>query len=255
MTNELSDLGNLPSDIKEDGDFLGGYNPFESNVYDFSVTLAYISTAQSGAKCMNITVKSSDDRELKAQFWMTSGTAKGCLPYYTNQKTGEKKYLPGYTIARHLALLATGKELNTLVVEKKHIKLYNKEQKAEVPTEVSMCTELLNKPIKAAVIKRLVDKTKDSGTVDTEGKKVYTATGEVRTENEIVKLFHARDKRTVTEIIAKAEKAEFHDKWLAKWLGETEDKTSKNTGVSGLPGAAPAMNNTPVNAEVSNLFN
>ena len=29
MTNELSFLDNLPEDIKDNGDFLGGFNPFE----------------------------------------------------------------------------------------------------------------------------------------------------------------------------------------------------------------------------------
>jgi hypothetical protein len=244
---------NASADIKDDGDFLGGYNPFETDLYDFTITLAYFGVSPGGAKCLNVTLV-QDKRELKQQFWITSGTAKGCLPYYTNKKTGEKAYLPGFTVARHISKLgAGGKELDQLVVEKKHIKLYNREQKKEIPTEVLMCTELIGKPITCGVIKRLVDKTKDTNTVDATGKKVYAPTGEFRTENEIVKIFRTRDRMTVTEIEGKAEKAEFATRWLDKWFGQVEDKRTQNAGVAGgvaTPGTAPA----PVSSVSADLF-
>jgi len=251
--SSLLDGLDATADVKEDGDFLGGFSPFESDLYTFTVKLAYFTVSAGGAKCLNVTFKDANDRELKQQFWITSGTAKGCLPYYINQKTLEKHFLPGFTAAKHLALLTTGKEISKLTLEDKHIKLYSYDAKAEVATSVPMCVEMLGKPIICGVVKRLTDATKDSGTVDAAGKKIYSATGEVKIENEVVKLFHARDKRTVTEILAKATEAEFADKWLKKWKGNTEDKTSKQSGVAGKATAA-ATASTASGVDLGALF-
>jgi len=248
-------------DIKDQGDFLGGFNAFESDIYDFSIEAAYITIADSGAKCLNVEFKNGN-KTLKQQFWFTSGKSKGCKNFYINQKTQEKHFLPGYTMARHLALLtAGGKELHQLTVENRTVKLYNKDAKKELPTMVPMCVELLGKTVSAGVIKRLVDKTKDSNTVDKEGNKIYIPTGETRTENEVVKLFRTRDKMTVTEIMAKAEKAEFADKWLEAWKGKVEDRTSKNNGTAGVPGvpgvapqAAAGQTAAGTPADFGNLF-
>lgn len=240
--------------VKEDGDFLGGYSPFETDLYDFVITAAYFTLSKGGAKCLNVNFK-QDKRELKQQFWITSGTSKGCLPYYVNQKTGEKSYLPGYTAAHDLAkLTCAGKELNQLAAEERHIKLYNREAKAEVPTKVLMCTEMLNKPVTAGVIKRLVDRTKATGVVDANGKAVYAPTGEFRTENEVVKFFRTRDRMTVTEIKVQAEKAEFATRWLDKYFGTTEDKRSKNNGIAGGVTAGSAATAPADNAAVAGLF-
>ena len=225
-------------DIKDKGDFLGGFSALDSDIYDFIVEAAYITVAPSGAKCLNVDLK-TDNRTIKQQFWFTSNKQKGCKNFYINQKTGDKEYLPGFIMARHLALLcAGGKELHQLAIERRTIKLYNKEHKKEMPTQVPMCVEMLGKPISAGVIKRLVDKNQDSGTVDANGNKIYVPTGQTRTENEVVKFFRTKDRMTVTEILAKAEKAEFAEKWLAMWKGKVDDRTSKANGTAGAPGAA-----------------
>ena len=239
--------------IKDDGDFLGGYNPFESDLYDFIVKAAYFTLSAGGAKCLNVILK-QDKRELKQQFWITSGTGKGCLPYYINQKTQEKQFLPGFTVANHLAkLTCKGKAIGQMVVEERMIKMYNKAAKAEIPTKVLMCIEMLDQAVTAGVVKRLVDKTKDTGTVDASGKKIYMATGEFRTENEVVKFFRTRDRMSVAEIEAKAEKAEFATRWLDKWFGQTEDKRTQNNGTAGTVNAG--TNAAPVeSAAVAGLF-
>jgi len=235
-------------DIKDRGDFLGGFEALDSDIYDFVVESAYITIADSGAKCLN-TVFKSGNRTVKQQFWFTSGKTKGCKNFYINQKTLEKEFLPGYIMARHLALLAAnGKELHQLTVEKRTIKLYNKDAKKELPTEVPMCVEMLGKSVSAGVIKRLVDKTRDSNTVDKNGNKIYVATGETRHENEIDKFFRTRDRMTVTEIMAKAETAEFAAKWLDRWKGKIDDRTAKNTGTVGAPGAPAQAAATGANA-------
>lgn len=253
---EDMDTGATGEQISDGGDFLGGYNAWESNLYACTIAEAYFTCSSSGAKCLNVTFKNDDNKELKQQFWMTTNKAKGCKAYFVT-KQGDKNFLPGFVAATHLALLTSGKELKQLVLENKFVKIYNSEQKKEVPTEVPMCVEMLGKQVTLGVIKRIVDKTKDSNTVDAQGNKVYLPTGETRTENEVVKIFRTRDRMTVTEIRAKAEKAEFADKWLEKWKDQVEDRSTKGgtvNGNSGAPGAPNAGASTPA-AEVTSLFN
>jgi len=231
------------SDIKADGDFLGGFSPFESDMYDFTVTMAYLNVAASGAKCMSVTFKTAEGKEFKQDFYYTSGKAKGGKNFYTNTKTGEKHFLPGFTMAQHLACLTAGKTtLSQLTIEERHIKLYSKEAKAEVATPVNMCVEMLDKPVSIGVIKRLVDKQKDSGSVDAQGKKIYICTGESKIENEAIKAFRTRDKMTVTEILAKSTEAVFAAKWVQKYKGTTEDRTTKTNGTAGAPKMTPTGN-------------
>jgi len=238
----------IPSDIKENGDFLGGFSALESGVYDATVELAYMSVADSGAKAVNILLKTSDGRQMRQQFWITSGTAKGGLPYYVNQKTLEKKFLPGFEMAQHLCLLTIGKAINTLETEEKVINLYSSAEGKELPTKVDMLVDLLGKPITAGVIKQIVDKNKKN---DQTG--VYEPTGEVRTENEVDKFFRTRDGMTVTEIKAKATEAKFKTQWSDKWDGQIRDKSSKTAGVHGTSGA-PSKPGKPANNTADTLF-
>ena len=223
-------------DVKEDGDFLGGFGVLESGVVDTTIELAYVTVADGGAKALNCTFKTTDGRTLRQQFWMTSGTAKGCLPYFVNQKTLEKKFLPGYTIASHICLLAAGKRIATLPTEDKVINLYSYKESKEVMTKVDMVVDLLGKPITLGVIKQLVDKTKATGETDANGKAVYVATGETRAENEVDKVFRTRDGLTVAEITAKATEAKFKGQWAAKWEGQVRDKSTKSAGAAGTAG-------------------
>lgn len=228
----------MPTDIKEEGDFLGGNAVMESCYSGFVVDTAYSSTSAGGATAMNVVLKTADGKQqLRQQFWMSSGTAKGCLPYYTT-KDGEKKFLPGFILANHLCMLAAGKQLALLTpgvpiidTEERAIMLYSPKESKELLTKVDMFTDLLGKPIAAGVIKQIVDKTKKN---DMTGQ--YEPTGETREENEIVKFFHHRDGRTVTEITAKLPAAIFKDQWVNKWEGQTRDKSTKSNGIAGVPG-------------------
>jgi hypothetical protein len=87
-----------------------------------------------------------------------------------------------------------------------------------------------------------VDKTKknDAG--------VYEATGETRDENEIDKLFRAKDRMTTAEIRAQADTAGFIDTWDAKFSGIVKMKAKGAGGTAGAPkaaGAAPAAAKKP----------
>lgn len=236
----MSLLKNLTTDqsIQEEKDSVGGSRVRESGLYHTTVALAYITKSDGGALALNVTFK-DDEGELRQQFWMTSGTAKGCKNYYEDKK-GQKQYLPGFLHANALSLLTVGKEISELDTEEKVVNLYSSEAKAEVPTKVQMLTDLLNKEVLLGVIKQTVDKTAK----DAAGN--YVPTGEHREENEVDKIFRASDKKTTAEIRAQAEEANFFSVWEGKWAGKTKDKTSKTAGTAGAPKAAgPALNSRP----------
>lgn len=227
----MSLLANLNTDstIADEKDSIGGSRVRESGLYPLNIALAYITKSEGGAMALNLSLK-DDDGEVRQQLWMTSGTAKGGNNYYIDKK-GDKQYLPGFNMANSLALLTLGKEISTLDTEDKVINLYNFETKGDVPTKVAMVVDLLGKDILVGLIKQTVDiNKKDDATGE------YKASGEVRDENEIDKLFRAEDRMTSSEIRAQATEAVFADTWEAKWKGQTKNK-AKGAAAGGTAGA------------------
>ena len=138
--------------------------------------------------------------------------------------------------ANALTLLTVGKEIGQLDTEKKVVNLYSSTEKKEVPTQVDMLMDLIGQEVLLGLLKQTVDKTaKDAAGV-------YQPTGESRDENEVDKIFRARDKMTTAEIRAQAEQANFFAVWEQKWAGKVKDKTTKgaNTGTAGAPRQAAA---------------
>ena len=239
----MSLLANLASDasIADEKDSIGGSGPLDSGLYNCTVSMAHINKASSGALGLVLTLKTSDNKEVRQTLWMTSGTAKGSKNYYED-RNGEKHYLPGFIAANALSLLTVGKEISQLDTETKVINLYSPEAKSEVPTKVEVLMDLLGQEIIAGVIKQTVDKTKKN-----EATGQYEATGETRDENEIDKVFRAKDRMTTAEIRAQAEEATFINAWDQKWTGKVKDRAKGATsGLPGVPklGAAPAATGT-----------
>ena len=225
------------STIEDEKDVVGGGSRVrESGLYPMKVALAYLSKSAGGALSLNLTFK-DDAGEVRQQFWMTSGTAKGGKNYY--EKDGKRNYLPGFLHANALALLTVGKEISQLDTEDKVVNLYSYEAKAEVPTKVAMVMDLLDKEALVGLIKQTVDKNvkNDAG--------AYVPSGETREENEVDKVFRASDRMTTAEIRAEATEATFVNLWDQKWTGKVKDKSTKGAaGVAGAPqgAAAPAAN-------------
>jgi hypothetical protein len=232
----MSLLANLATDaaIAEDRDTIGGNGPLASGLYPATIALAYLTKSAGGAIGLVLHAKTEAAGEIRQTLWMTSGTAKGAKNYY--EKDGAKHYLPGFTLANSLALLAAGKEIAQLDTETKVVKVYSSEAQAEVPTKVEVPVDLLDKEILIGLIKQTVDK----NVKDDDGK--YVPTGETREENEIDKFFRARDKMTVAEIRAQAEEATFVNLWDQKWTGKERNKAKGAAagGTAGLPKAAGA---------------
>lgn len=232
----MSLLKSLTTDesIANEKDSVGGGNVLESAIYDFEVTMAYLTKAASEAIGVVLHFKTEDNKELRQTIYITSGKEKGCKNYYENAK-GEKQYLPGFNTVNSLALLTVGKELSELDTEEKLVKVYSSTAKAEVPTKVQVITELLGKRILAGVLKQNVDKTKKNDVTQK-----YKPTGETRFQNEIDKLFRQKDSLTTAEVRAQAEEPAFINTWKEKFTGVVVDKTSKDAKPSGVAGAPKA---------------
>lgn len=221
------------NDIAAEKDSVGGGFVLDSNIYNFTVKLAYLQKADSEAVALVVHLTTEDDKDVRQQFWMSSGKAKGCKNYFVD-KNGEKQYLPGFNMANSLCLLTVGKEISQMETEIKVVNLYSNEAKAEVPTNVEMLTELLGKQVIGGLLKQIVDKTQKNDSGD------YVPTGETREENELDKLFRERDGKTTAEILAQAPEAVFIETWKKKWVGQVKDKSTKTAGTAGAPKAAGA---------------
>lgn len=239
----MSLLANLATDssITDERDSLGSSGPLDSGLYHCIIGMAHISKSKGGAMGMVLTLKTDAGKEVRQTLWMTSGTAKGCKNYY--EKDGQKSYLPGFITANALCLLATGKEVSAMETETKVINLYSPEAKAEVPTKAEVLMDLLGKEVIVGLIRQTVDKTKLNETTGT-----YEATGETRDENEIDKIFRAKDRMTTAEIRAQAEEAVFINSWEQKWAGKVKDRAKgAAAGLPGVPklGGAPSAAKKP----------
>ena len=221
------------NDIAAEKDSVGGGFVLDSNVYNFTIKLAFLQKAASDALSLVVHLTTEDGKDVRQQFWMTSGKEKGCKNYYVD-KNGDKQYLPGFNMANSLCLLTVGKEISQMETETKVVNVYSKEASAEVPTNVEMLTELLGKQVLGGLIKQVVDKTAK----DAAGN--YQPTGETREENELDKLFRERDGKTTAEILAQAPEAVFIETWKKKWVGQVKDKSTKTAGTAGAPKAAGA---------------
>lgn len=232
-------LSTLSTDaaIADETDSLGSGSVFDSGLYKCSIDLAYINKVESGALGLVVHLKTENKRELRQTLWMTSGTAKGGKNYY--EKDGEKIYLPGFLQANALSLLTIGKEISSLDTETKVVKLYSPQEKKEVPTKVEVLVDLLNQEILVGVIKQKVSKTKKNAATGE-----YEATDETRDENDIDKLFRARDRMTTAEIRAQETEAKFCDSWEKRWTGITKDRTKASRDAKAAPGA-PAATKKP----------
>lgn len=227
----MSLLKSLKTDdtVQEEEDRLGGAVLLDSGVYDAKISTAFVTESAGGAMCLNVNFD-IDGKELRQRFYVTSGRAKGQKSYYET-RDGEKKHLPGYNMGNSLCLLTVGKELPEMEDEKKIVKLWDPNAKAEVPTEVPVLTDLIGQEITLGIIRQTTDKV----TKDASGN--YVATGEVREENEVDKFFRQRDKLTTAEIRGGLDEPKFFESWKNKWTDQVRDKS---TGGAGATKAAAA---------------
>lgn len=247
LLKRVAELSAGVNDIEEAGDVLGGgFGPIVAGVYDATISMAYAKEADSGAIGVHFQFKLDNGNDYREAVYITSGKAKGCKNYY--EKDGVKHYLPGYNIANAIALLSIGKEITDIDTETKTISVYNADAKAEVPTPSEVLVELLNQPIKLAILHNLEVKQTKVGSD-------YVDTDETRETNNIDKVFRSDDDMTVSEVRAgNTGKGIFVEAWAERNAGKVRDKTKgKGTGSTGGAPKASAPAATP--KPKTSLFN
>jgi len=204
---------------------------FESGVYDVVIDTAYIDSSASGAISANFVFKAQDGRTLNQTIYITSGEAKGRLPYYI--RDGKKIPLPGFSTANSIALLTVGEEINTLETETKVLSLYDYDAKKNTPQQKEVIMDLLGQEVTLGVLRVIEDKrVKDSS-----GN--YVPSGETRIINEIDKVFRTSDKMTTSEIRKGKTEPEYFGSWSEANTGKTRDKSEGKKGET-RSGSAPA---------------
>ena len=200
----------------------GGGFAWESGVYDATVKMVYLNQTASEAMWFNVILEknSGNFAELRENFCVKSGKAKGNKTYYT--KDGKDYPLPGYSIANSMCVAVTGESLPKCMesVEKKTVKVWNPEQKKEVPAERPVIMSLVGKPVKVAVHQVIEDRTARNANGE------YVPTGAARTINKC-KFFGNAEGKTAEEI-EKGEPAARFDKWAQKNTGTVVDTSTKS---------------------------
>jgi len=223
-------FGNFTNDgLEEAGDRLGGGFIFETGVYAGKLTMAYAGqSGAQGSKATSITVLIDiDGKEFKETVWISNRDGENS--YADKQDKNKKHPLPGFTTIDDLCLVSTGYGLADQDVEDKVVKIYNFDDKKDVPTNVPVLVNLLGKDVLVAITRQTVDKQRktDAG---------YVNTGETRDENTIEKFFHVDTRRTVTEIKQQIDEPIFIDAWAGKNTGKTRNKAKGADGKTGAPG-------------------
>lgn len=221
MSNAI--FKNLTTDnMAEAKDTLGGFSRLESDVYPAVIKMAYAGQSQHGAH--NVTVVADvNGQEYRETLYVTN--RKGENFYVDKNDKSIRHPLPGFTVVDDLCLLTTGHALAEQEAEPKVVKVYNPEEKKEVPTEVPVLMDLIGKTIQLGIIKRIEDKTAKN---DQSGE--YEPTGETRETNQIDKIFHVESGRTVSEYRHEIDPAEFLPAWTKRNQGKTRDVSQAGKG-------------------------
>lgn len=223
----MSLFNKLTSDgLEESQDRLGGFSPFDSDIYIGTIKVAYAGTSSGGATSVSVVVD-ADGKEYRETFYVTN--KKGENFFISQDK--KKVPLPGFTVVDDICLIASGKPLANQETEEKVINLYDFDAKKELPKSVPMLTDLVGQKIALGILKQLENKNAKNAAGE------YEPTEETRETNVVDKVFHPEMKLTVAEARNGKEDPEFWDKWVEKNKGTVRDKTEKKAG--GNAGAPP----------------
>ena len=257
----MSLLKNMKSEgLETQEDRLGGFSRKETNVYPLDIKIAYITESKNGALGLNLigTINGQEYRE--PVIWFTNRDKEN---FYKDKDSGKKKPLPGFVTVNNLCRLAVDKELFELDTEDKTVKIYDPEEKKEVPKSVPCITELHGSKVLVAVVEQTVNKSEE------DGKGGYRDIADSRDENFIEHVFHAEYEATVNELTKMGEaKAEGKDipeptflkMWVEKYAGKKRDKRTIKDGESAPKSGRPSASNggsAPQSTEkkTSSLFN
>lgn len=225
----------LFSDLSSDGleetqDRIGGKTLYDTDVYLVEIKLAYAGKSQSGARNVTLVVD-IDGKDYSETIYVTNKKGEN---FFINKDDKDKKKvpLPGFTIMEDICMMTTEKGLAQQDSEEKTVKIYDFDQKKEMPTAVQALTDLHGKKVYLAIVRATENKNEKSS----DG--TYAATADTRETNTIDKVFHNPTKLTVPEARNGLAEGAFFDKWVERNKGVTRDKRTikDGAGTAGRPG-------------------
>jgi hypothetical protein len=224
--------------MEESKDVVGSnFDPVSSGLYDATIKVAYAGKSRSSDSQSVTLVLDLNGREYRETVYVTSGTGEN---YYVSKEDKKTRYpLPSFTMVDDICLLTTGESLSEQASETKVVKIYNYDEKKEVPTEVPVLMGLTGKQVTLGILRNIVDKSKknDSG--------AYVATGETRIENTIDKVFHSETGRTVNEYRHEVMEPEFRDAWETRNKGKDRNRAKGAASSNGASSSGSSGTGSP----------
>lgn len=225
----MSMFANLKTEgLEESQDRLGGYAPWETDIYSGTIKMMYAGESAKGAKSVTV-VFEAGGREYRETVYVTNQKGENFFPNKDDPK--KKVPLPGFTTIDDICLCASGAPLCDQDIQEKMVKLWDPEEKKELPKSVPVLVDLIGKPVSLAISKVLENKNKKN---DSTGE--YEPTAEERNINVIEKVFHTESKMTATEARNGKTEGEFWTAWVERNKGQTRDKRKIKDGSAGQAG-------------------
>ena len=246
----MSIFGNLTNEgLEETTDRLGGFQIRATDIYPATIKAAYAGQSAGGARNVTIVVELPDG-EYSETIYVTNKKGEN---WFLNQNDKSKKVpLPGFTTVDDICLVTTGKSLSEQDSEEKVVKVYDFDERKELPKSVPMLVDLIGQTLFLGIVQQTVDKNQKN-----ESTGEYEPTGETRDENVIEKVFHDPSKMTVVEARQGAAEPVFFEKWLSKNKGNVRNKAKGADGKgtqSGRPGGGAPQSGAGGQKKTSSLF-
>jgi hypothetical protein len=225
MSDNKNPFGSMKSEgLEESQDRLGGFAPIDTKIYTGTVKALFAGQSASGAHNLSLVLDLGGGKEYKETIYISNKKGEN---FFKDKDSGKKMPLPGFTLVNDICLITMEKELSEVDVEEKVVKIYDFEQKKELPTSVKMITEAIGKQISVGILRVLENKNEKNA----DG--VYVATAETKEINRIDKVFHPTAKVTVAEARSGKATGEFWDAWSKKNDGVTRDEREIKDGSGG----------------------
>ena len=246
----MSIFSNLTNEgLEETTDRLGGFQIRATDIYPATIKAAYAGQSNGGARNVTI-VAELPDGEYSETIYVTNKKGEN---WFLNQNDKSKKVpLPGFTTIDDICLVTTGKPLAEQDSEEKVVKIYDFNERKELPKAVPMLVDLIGQTLFLGIVQQTVDKNQKN-----ESTGEYEPTGETRDENVIEKVFHDPTKMTVVEARQGATEPVFFEKWLSKNKGIVRNKAKGADGKgtqSGRPGGGAPQSGNGGQKKTSSLF-
>lgn len=246
----MSLFGNLTTEgLEESQDRLGGYQVKPTGAYLGKIKLAYAGKSDGGAQNVTL-VLDINGQDYTETIYITNKQGEN---FFLNKQDNSKKIpLPGFTTIDELCLVTTEKPLSQQDAEEKIVKIYDYNEKKEVPKSVPVLTELLGKEAYFAIVSEIQNKN-----VKNDSTGAYEPTAETREQNVIEKVFHYPTKLTIPEARQQVTEPAFYEAWVAKNADKQRDRRTVKDGETGVKsgrpgGGAPAAG--AAKAATSSLF-